>query len=430
MNDAMKMSLRSIVYRRKQYVSIFLVCLFGIGISIFSIFLIDGMLNALENKARIYYGGDYQFLGGTSGYDLYDYENYIDDLKTIFPENTIIAPRFFSGSTGSGNAALYFEGTGVSQRVINGVDFTIEKDLFSSLNFHSGSMNEMAGSDGILLSMAIADILEVRVGDSITLMVNTGKYGINTVELVVKGIFTDSSLFGMYTSYIDIDCFREAFKYPENCINRICITLPEGYDSEALAASYQEVLETKYPMYEQVSNKQLFYDHRSDMGFPNYALLTLSSNLNEVKILIDAMKLISAFVILILMLIVIIGVSSTFRVIVIKRINEIGIYKAIGMRYGKIMGMLLTETMFLLVAGCLSGFVFASVLCLFARFFNLSFIPAFDIFLSNGVLVPNIKVVYFLILSFVMIVTTVIAVFFRIRKSVAVPPCEALSVTE
>ena len=148
------------------------------------------------------------------------------------------------------------------------------------------------------------------------------------------------------------------------------------------------------------------------------------------KILIDAMKLISAFVILILMLIVIIGVSSTFRVIVIKRINEIGIYKAIGMRYGKIMGMLLTETMFLLVAGCLSGFVFASVLCLFARFFNLSFIPAFDIFLSNGVLVPNIKVVYFLILSFVMIVTTVIAVFFRIRKSVAVPPCEALSVTE
>ena len=70
MSDALKMSLRSIFYRRKQYVSIFLVCLFGIGISIFSIFLIDGMLSALESKARIYYGGDYQFLGGTKDFDL------------------------------------------------------------------------------------------------------------------------------------------------------------------------------------------------------------------------------------------------------------------------------------------------------------------------------------------------------------------------
>ena len=427
MNDSLKMGLRSIIYRKKQYVSIFLVCLFGIGISIFSIFLIDGMLSALENKARIYYGGDYQFMGGSKDYELFDYENYIEDLRTIFPENTLIAPRF---DYNDGYAALYFEGVGVRQRVIKGVDFTIEKELFSTLNFKSGSIDEMAGSDGILLSAAIAEILEVQTGDSITMMVKTKKQGINTVELVVKGIFADSSLFGMYTSYMDINCLRNAYKYPENCINRICITLPPEYEAEALAPMYQAALEEKYPMYEQVKVKQLFYDHRSDMGFPNYALITLSSNLSDVQILIDAMKLMSAFIILILMLIIIIGVSSTFRVIVIKRINEIGIYKAIGMRYGKIMGMLLTETMLLVITGCFSGLLFALILCLFARFINLSFIPAFDIFLKNGVLVPNINILYFIILAAVIIVTTLCAVYLRIRKSVAVPPCKALAVTE
>lgn len=427
MNDSLKMGLRSIIYRKKQYASIFLVCLFGIGISIFSIFLIDGMLSALENKARIYYGGDYQFMGGSKDYELFDYENYIEDLRTIFPENTLIAPRF---DYIDGYAALYFEGVGVRQRVIKGVDFTIEKELFSTLNFKSGSIDEMAGSDGILLSAAIAEILEVQTGDSITMMVKTKKQGINTVELVVKGIFADSSLFGMYTSYMDINCLRNAYKYPENCINRICITLPPEYEAEALAPMYQAALEEKYPMYEQVKVKQLFYDHRSDMGFPNYALITLSSNLSDVQILIDAMKLMSAFIILILMLIIIIGVSSTFRVIVIKRINEIGIYKAIGMRYGKIMGMLLTETMLLVITGCFSGLLFALILCLFARFINLSFIPAFDIFLKNGVLVPNINILYFIILAAVIIVTTLCAVYLRIRKSVAVPPCKALAVTE
>ena len=427
MNDALKMSLRSIVYRRKQYISMFLVCLFGVGISIFSIFLINGMLSALENKARIYYGGDYQFMGGSYDYELFDYDDYIEDLKTVFPKNTIIAPRF---DYNDGYAALYFEGVGVRQRVIKGVDFTIEKELFRTLNFNSGSIDEMAGSNGILLSAAIADILEVNTGDSITLMIHTKNQGINTVELVVNGIFTDSSLFGMYTSYMDIDCLRDAYRYPENCINRICITLPEGYDAENLAETYQTMLEAKYPMYGQVSNKQLYYDHRTDMGFPNYALIKLSANLNDVQILIDAMKFISSFIIIILMLIIIIGVSSTFRVIVIKRINEIGIYKAIGMRYGKIMGMLLTETMLLVISGCISGLVFSLILCLFAKFINFSFIPAFDIFLKNGVLVPNINIVYFIILAAVIIVTTLCAVYLRIRKSVAVPPCEALAVTE
>ncbi len=427
MNDAIKMGLRSIIYRKKQYVSIFLVCLFGIGISIFAIFLINGMLNSLKNKARIYYGGDYQFMGGTYDYELFDYEEYIDDLKTVFPKNTIIAPRF---DYNDGYAALYFEGVGVRQRVIKGIDFTVEHELFSTMTFQSGSIDEMVGSNGILLSAAIADILEVQTGDSITFMVHTKKQGVNTVELVVKGIFADSSLFGMYTSYMDISCLRNAYKYPEDCINRICITLPKGYDAENLAPMYQEILEKKYPMYPQTNNKQLFYDHRGDMGYPNYALVTLNANLNEVQILIDAMKLISSFVIIILMIIIIIGVSSTFRVIVIKRINEIGIYKAIGMRYEKIMTMLLTETALLVVAGCIAGFVFAAILCFSAKFINLSFIPAFDIFLSNGVLAPNINIVYFLIISLAVIVTTMLAVYLRIRKSVAIPPCEALATTE
>jgi len=427
MSDAFKMGLRSIIYRKKQYVSIFLVCLFGIGISIFSIFLINGMLSALKNKARIYYGGDYQFMGGTYDYELFDYDEYINDLKTIFPKNTIIAPRF---DYNDGYAALYFEGVGVRQRVIKGIDFTIENDLFSTMTFKSGSIDGMAGSNGILLSAAIADILEVQTGDSITFMVHTKKQGVNTVELVVKGIFADSSLFGMYTSYMDINCLRNAYKYPENCINRICITLPNGYDAENLAPMYQEILEKKYPMYPQTSIKQLYYDHRGDMGYPNYALITLNANLNEVQILIDAMKLISSFVIIILMIIIIIGVSNTFRVIVIKRINEIGIYKAIGMRYEKIMSMLLTETALLVIAGCIGGFFFSALLCFVSRFVNLSFIPAFDIFLSNGVLAPNINIVYFLIISLAVIVTTMLAVYLRIRKSVAIPPCKALATTE
>ena len=142
------------------------------------------------------------------------------------------------------------------------------------------------------------------------------------------------------------------------------------------------------------------------------------------------MKFIAAFIIIMLVIIIVAGVSSTFRVIVMKRINEIGIYKAIGMKRFKITGMLLCETSLLVFAGCLAGFVLSLLLTFIAGFINLSFIPAFDIFLTNGVLRAKISLLYFVIVSGAVIVTTTLAVLFAIRKSVRITPCEALAVTE
>ena len=53
-----KLGLRSLFYRIRQYVSLLLVCIVGIGVSLFCISLIKGMLASLSDKARIYYGGD------------------------------------------------------------------------------------------------------------------------------------------------------------------------------------------------------------------------------------------------------------------------------------------------------------------------------------------------------------------------------------
>ena len=100
------------------------------------------------------------------------------------------------------------------------------------------------------------------------------------------------------------------------------------------------------------------------------------------------------------------------------------------MKRHKIAGILLTETSLLVTLGCIAGFVLSLILSFFCRFINLSFVPAFDIFLSNGVLKPQISFVYFIFVSVIVIVTTTIAVLFAIRKSVRISPCEALAVTE
>ena len=421
------MSLKSIFYRRKQYLSLILVCFFGVGISLFSLFLVDGMLASLHYKARIYYGGDLQFIGENGWLYLTQPEEIIESIKPVFPDDAVISKRF---DLEANYAYFYFEGTGVRQRVLKGVDFNSERALFSTWKFVEGNADITEKDNSILISEPIAQMLQIHAGDSLTFLYQLSNGVINTHELVVKGIFRDTSLFGMYTSYMDIDLLESIVGFPVGWANRIVIFFKDGAPSNKEINIYQSKLEEIYRMFPLVEDKKEFYNQMWSIEMPTYALIKLSANLQDVQILIDAMKLIAAFIIIMLVVIIVAGVSSTFRVIVMKRINEIGIYKAIGMKRQKIAGIMLTETMLLVTIGCIAGFILSLILTFLCRFINLSFVPAFDIFLSNGVLKPQISFVYFIIVSVIVIVTTAVAVLFAIRKSVRVSPCEALAVTE
>ena len=421
------MALKSIFYRRRQYLSLMLVCFFGVGVSLFCLFLMDGMLSSLRYKARIYYGGDLQFIGENPSLLISNPEKVIEELKTVFPDDAIITKRM---DIDADYAMFYFEGSGVRQRVIKGVDFAAEQSLFNTWNFIDGNAQVTQNDNSILISEPIAQMLEIHAGDSLTFLYKMANGRINTQEMIVQGIFRDTSLFGMYTSYMDIDLLERITGYPVGRCNRIVIYFNNGSPSEKEIKEYQAALEEKFRMYPLVEDKKDFYNNIWTVEMPTYALIKLSANLQDVQILVDAMKLIATFVIVMLVIIIVAGVSSTFRVIAMKRVNEIGIYKAIGMKRFKITGMLITETSLLVTIGCCAGFILSLLLCFLSSFVNLSFIPAFDIFLTNGMLKPQISFIYFIIVSAVVIVTTLAAVLFAIRKSVRISPCEALAVTE
>ena len=426
----LKLGLRSLLYRKKQYTALFLVCMVGVGISLFCLFLVEGMLSSLEDKAKLYYGGDFTFIGGQNELTFSNVDNFIEKLELVFPDGSVVSPRFDFDADYS---SFYFEGTEARQRVIKGVDFSKEMELFQGFNYLEGNPLNMAGSNGVLLSEPIAETLGVQVGDSITFLLKTKKGYTNTVLLEVHGIFRDSSLFGMYTSYMDIDCLRKSYDVAKTWANRICIDFPENYKiTQEKVEAFQAQLEQEFTMFPLVDDKELFYQPLLSKKFsePHYALVDLYANLEDLKVLIDAMKIISAFVILILMIIIMVGVSSTYRVIVMKRINEIGIYKAIGMKRSGIFSVLLSETSLLILIGCVVGMIFSWILCLVISQFSFSFIPAFDIFLVDGNLLPKISFLQSLLISVLVYVTTTFAVLFSVQKSVKMTPVDALGITE
>lgn len=425
MKNLLSLSFRSIHSRKKQFLSLYLVILFGLGICFFCIYLLSGMRQSLEEKAKIYYGGDFQLIGETHWLGQGDFENLKTNVQQVFP-GSILSPRY---DFDAAYAAYYYEGVGVRQRVIKGIDFSLEEELFSQFNYVEGDCLNMYHSNGVLLSAPVAEMLQVHAGDEITFLLRTSGNVINTVPLVVRGIFKDSSLFGMYTSYMDKDLLLESYGMPKNIYNRFCIMLPADTKKEN-PQFYQKQLEQILPMFHLVKDKSEFYNAQWKLSMPTYALIPLSANLEDLEILIEAMGYVAGFIILILVVIIVVGVSCTFRVIVIKRSKEIGLYRALGMSGLKIMIMLLREVLILLLGGCFSGFVFSLILRGLSLCVNLSGIPGFDVFLSNGYLSPVIMPEVAVGLSVFLISVTLLGVALSIRKLIKVSPADAISSKE
>ena len=424
-----KIALRSLIYRKSQYVSLFLVCMFGVAVSLASIAVSSGMMKSLRQKAKIYYGGDFALMCSVNdkGLDIYNYKESLELIKSVLPSDAVVTPRMDFDAR---YASFYFEGTQALQNTIKGVKFENENELISSFTFVEGGTDGMANSNGVIISAPIAKMLNVHVGDEITFQLLTYYNFTNTVPVVVKGIFQDSSVFGMYTSYMDFDFIKKAYDRPENYANRICVNFPSRDISQKDLHKFYDSISTVLNMYEWVNDKRDYIDATEFFKIETWGFIPLSANLNDVEIMELAMDAVITFIVVILTVIIIAGIGSTYRVLIMKRITEIGIYMAVGMKKRSIISTLLFESLLLLVVGCIGGIILTGVFCSVLSIFDFSFIPSFDMFLEKGNLCPRLDVIKSVTVVISVIAFTVLAVLYSTLKSIKIMPVEALAVTE
>ena len=424
-----KIALRSLLYRKSQYVSLFLVCLFGVAISLGAIAVSTGMIFSLNQKARIYYGGEIALMCSEGhGLAINNYQEKYEIVKSFFDDDAVVVPRLDFDAR---HSSFYFEGVQALQQTIKGVNFEAERALLGTFNFVEGGLDAVAEKNAVFISAPIAKMLGCVLGDEITFQLQTVEGYLNTMPVVVRGIFHDSSVFGMYTSYMDFEFLKEAYGRPAHFANRICIHFPTH--STLTDAEYHKIydkLATKLNMYPYVTDKDDYIDADDTFTTETWGFIPLSANLNDVKIMEVAMTAVISFIIVMLTLIIIAGIGSTYRVLIMKRINEIGVYMALGMKKRAIIATLLSESFVLLVFGCLAGIILSVLLCGAISTVNFSFIPSFDLFLFKGNLVPRVDVIKSVLVIVSVIVVTLLAVLYSTLKSIKIMPVAALATTE
>ncbi len=386
-----------------------------------------GALEAIKDKAARYFSGHLSITGFLPGlkHGIADPGGVIETLSGAKLPVRTIAPRtvYYTG-----DARIFFGGETIRQRKLIGIDFSAEGVEFDGLRFTQGHWRGMleGGEPGILLSAVAAKILGCRPGDGISLSLSTDTGQYNTAELIVQGIFDETSLFG-YAAYIGIEDLNRLLLRPEGAATDVAVYLKSGADSRRHAATALRALESRYrtaPLF--ASREERDARLGAMLTEPTLVILTQDAQLSQIRQLLDALLAITYFVLLIFLTIVMAGILNTYRVLVHERRREIGMLRALGMGRKHVRVLFISEAALLALSSSAVGLLLGLAALRILSYLDFSFLPGSGLFLESGRLRFELNGTVVLGNGAMMAAAAVIAAWGPAKKAGRIRPAEAM----
>ncbi len=372
-----------------------------------------------------------------------------------------------------------------SQRAITGVNWEEEKDFGKGLSMISGSPEGMANSDGILISMALAEKLklvpkkklayadaanlkrELKVqwkkdgkswnlekkvaaetkrieaenkakqlelaptilGEEVLVQLDTIHGQKNVAAFRIKGVF-DAQM--DYAAYVDRETLNAYAEMPAGSFNMTAVMLNSisGLDQKTMAI--HALMKDTYDLvpYAKIMgrNTGTVIGDIKKAGFEGQKTIITNLN-NELGSIVGILNGIQAgcFVLFIIVLMVVmVGLVNTFRIVVYERTKEIGTMRAVGTQRSQIRNLFVLEAGFLGFAGTIPGTLLGLVVLNVITLFRLDSMAEMALFLVNGHLQYTLSLGMLISSIVTVIVFTLLAALIPARRAARMEPAQAL----
>ncbi len=231
-----------------------------------------------------------------------------------------------------------------------------------------GDLHELHQAGSIMLFANQAKRLEAAVGDTLTLIAETGGGITNTLDVTVVAIAKDLGMSSNFIIFLPKQVVRSLYHHKKDVSGAIHIYLKDIKQSAATLEQLRDLLINEGYRLMDYDPNPFFMKFENVIGEDWHGQkldLTLwSDEISFIKWIITTMETISLFFIGILMTLIAIGIMNTMWIAVRERTNEIGTLRAIGMSRTVVLRMFLLETALL---GLFSTTVGASAGGLLAR---------------------------------------------------------------
>lgn len=303
---------------------------------------------------------------------------------------------------------------------VQGVDLRNEPGFLESLNITGGSLENLSNPKAVILPEKSAKKLGVEIGEEITVHTSTVSGQNNLGEFILAATIADEGGFGLSNGFADIKYVNELINIADDEFISFNIYLNDiGKTRESAQLLYKElakIAETKpleqdedqatlsgpgspgggnLPLMKGMMSRILSEAGFADMsGGRNdiscsgiktiYSISTVEDLTGGMETLVSVFDTLSLIVFGVLLLIIMVGITNSFRMILIERTREIGTLRAMGMHKSEVKILFILEAVIIAVSGALAGVIIAEALMGVISLIDFGTSETLSMFLTKG----------------------------------------------
>ncbi len=255
--------------------------------------------------------------------------------------------------------------TGSQQSAIVGIDVTKEKNFRDVVQVKSGRIEDLAEPHTILIFESVAERLEVKVGDNLTISAQTYRGLNNTVDVRIVAIAKNLGMFSGFNAYVPQDSIRDLYLLDPSTTGAIQIYLNDAEQADAVSALLRtKVQAAGYRVMDKVSEpfwRKFDTVKREDWTGQKVDITTWTDEMKFMRYTLQTFSVLIAILVTVLLVIIVIGVMNTLWMSIRERTREVGTLRAIGMQRHSVGTMFMLEAAVLAVAATLTGTLLATL---------------------------------------------------------------------
>ena len=361
-----------------------------------------------------------------------------DELLTQVLEDANITYETISRRSWA-NGSLVFNGKRVSQGIY-GVNFATEPFLQKRIKLKEGSWDRIQEPGMLVLDEGIVKKLKLELNDRVQFELKTVTGQKNFGDFTLVGISQDMGMFSSMIAYTNQVYLNSLLALGPNEYEFFTVMLKDMSKAEEETAKLTQALKSKAQVFElspeELASVSTSMQSRSgklqkqakDTTWEGvkYRVYSIYDSLSFMEDIVGVINMVSTTILFILFLIIMVGISNTFRMVMFERIKEIGTMRAVGMQKKSVRNLFLFEASYLAIGGTLAGWLVAGLVMFIISLFNFGETTVLSLFLNHGhfSFSPQVgtMIAHFLLVLFL----TLLAAYRPVRKASRLVPAEAL----
>lgn len=370
----------------------------AIAFSMFVITIVNGLTGGVVENIRVNFShalGGHIFISGSEYRDqgvvylIADEQALLDSLAHYETSIESITRR------SQAMPSLIF-GSRQALQLVYGVDFSEEEKLLNSLVVTQGSLDNITDEQTIILPRSVAERLGVEAGETILMRLETITGQRNVGEVVVAALIEDQERYGISAAYVNRSYLNSLLGLSPEEYQALNIFLTNMDDADEVGRGFRAALGVPEPVRladvreidDEEAVRELFGMVRIEEIEPwegiKYQVTTINQIMEPVEAAVSVLRTIGLAIFTILLVITAVGITNTFRMILIERTKEIGTMRAFGMQRGMVRNVFLVEALLLSAGGALAGLVLYGLTSLILGQISWDTMPAMQFFLDQG----------------------------------------------